>query len=1618
MPYFNEWIQPTQSYVKLTVTADGLYRVYKADLQAAGIANLNALTSNTIQLFYRGEEVPVYVEDSLGTLNFFEFVGWSNDGAIDSLLYREASDDFDHDPTQQTNVYRSLFSDTAAYFLTWDNANLRQLQAIAPSNFAAHVPLSHYRMWVMRDYVANLDYFPGGGGSEDLNYVLNPDYIAGEGYLSNVFQPSSSPDAVAQFVPTPGYANAGNPTRVVARVVGTNACQHILGIDLNLIDRYRDTTNNVNIETFAFDYSGPLSAQTLVRFHAYGTTTSIIDMQRVAWFSLEYDRLFDLNGDSTTTMRHWNQADTAYVKIYNATFDNAAWIYDVTRQERISATVDGDTLRFLVPGHGTERELYFFTDRAIQSVAVAPDAALDNVSDVTAGAEFVIITHRKFANSATQYAAYRDSSTVNRLSAKVVYIDQIYDEFGYGSHTPWAIKNFCRYAVENWAVRPKHFMIWGKGRNNERYDGRDNYVPTFGLPADDWEYVTNYSYDTTNLVPLAGMGRVSLYNDMQGLDYLAKVMDYELQPYAAHYKNVLMMGGGKSGSEQNAIFYGNDTLYRPLFENDPMNANVYTFQKRGSGIESNTDQTTEQLINGGMCILHYFGHSAVNIFELDILEPNRYTNWHKYPFMLAFGCTGGNFAEQGQSYGERWILEKDRGGIAFLGNTTLGFLTPLRDYAWDLYHVMNQDLYGASLGEIFAASLDIYGRAHNADYSTPHANHMKQTCLQGDPSIHLRVPTQPDLRIAEPDIYFPDGDPQALDPTFALNLILHNDGRSFTDSFAIVVRQRLPSGQTIDHDTVYYQPIDNLDTLELVLTNSIGLSSAGVNTFTVMVDAGDTIPEIYETNNLATYSQLFLGNLATPLFPAEYAIVGERTIYLQASTFVMSLGSPTYYAFEIDTVSTFNSPFKKVSGRVVGTAALGEWPIGFDMTPDQVYYWRVRLADYYPIQWIQNSFKYIPDKTGWSQSQYPQMDRDVVSGIRLDEINREWAFEELTSTLHAMIQATGKATYFLGIFGSQGEAPNGVFYTPIDQSTLIPWVRSTTRGDWSFTVAPAPGSNASIASVVQMINQTRDGDYFLLASSGNPYMAEWPDDAIRAFEQVGASYGDIRAMANGERILLFGQKGATLGTATVIIRPNLTPSGQSPIHDFLRVLSAPGTEGSIQSTILGPSTTWETLLSGWSSLDAMGGDSMALSVYGIRQDGTEELVLADLTASATQLGSVDATVYPRLRLQARAKDALNHSAPQLRSWEVYHDPAPDLAIDASLGSVIPDSLVEGERLQLRAFVRNITSVPMDSVWIRFALQKTDRSYIELGRRRYGAFAAKEIKQIEFVTTTAGIGLEDGPMTVLIEVNPDEEVVEQYHFNNLYESGIQIAVDQAGPIVDVTVDGKHLMTGDIVSPEPEIVIQINDDNPYLPVTVSDSTFRIWFGTERTYTNNPLLTIAGNDGIEASPVRMPDNKTRLTYKPGSLPDGEYTLAVQGYDVNGNVAGTKPYVIQMNVVNEKAMSEVLPYPNPFSTACHFAYTLTGGERPSRFDIEIYTVTGRLVKVIDLVAQGDVHFGRNITQYAWDGRDEFGDPLANGVYIYRVRTAFTDQGAIQYRDEGISDYFKNGFGKMYLMR
>ena len=81
--------------------------------------------------------------------------------------------------------------------------------------------------------------------------------------------------------------------------------------------------------------------------------------------------------------------------------------------------------------------------------------------------------------------------------------------------------------------------------------------------------------------------------------------------------------------------------------------------------------------------------------------------------------------------------------------------------------------------------------------------------------------------------------------------------------------------------------------------------------------------------------------------------------------------------------------------------------------------------------------------------------------------------------------------------------------------------------------------------------------------------------------------------------------------------------------------------------------------------------------------------------------------------------------------------------------------------------------------------------------------------------------------------------------------------------------------------------------------------------------------------------------------------------------------------------------------------------------------TVSGKIVREVTEAEFGPLQAGTHQSSFCWDGKDEFGDQLANGVYLYRINAKKADGSPFEFfENNAIDGFFKGGFGKMVLMR
>ncbi len=173
------------------------------------------------------------------------------------------------------------------------------------------------------------------------------------------------------------------------------------------------------------------------------------------------------------------------------------------------------------------------------------------------------------------------------------------------------------------------------------------------------------------------------------------------------------------------------------------------------------------------------------------------------------------------------------------------------------------------------------------------------------------------------------------------------------------------------------------------------------------------------------------------------------------------------------------------------------------------------------------------------------------------------------------------------------------------------------------------------------------------------------------------------------------------------------------------------------------------------------------------------------------------------------------------------------------------------------------------------------------------------------------------------------------------------------------------------------------------------------------------------ISAQQSKNGGNTASAIFKPVFTQDGTYTLIVSGKDMSQNQAGGLSYQVNFEVINKPMISNMLNYPNPFTTSTAFVFTLTGSEVPQNIKIQILTVTGKIVREITTSELGPLHIGRNITEFKWDGTDQFGQKVGRGVYLYHVVTNLNGKSLDKYTSssDNTDHFFVKGYGKIVYL-
>lgn len=1211
----------------------------------------------------------------------------------------------------------------------------------------------------------------------------------------------------------------------------------------------------------------------------------------------------------------------------------------------------------------------------------------------------------------------------------------------------------------------------GSRTNNLAY--QNSLVPSFGQPSCD-ACITSNLPGTNKWTPLIPTGRISVKTPVELDTYLSKVISFDAQQNQDDIynsstkdwqKHILHFSGGEDFQEQQA-FQNYLNVMATKAEDYFFGGDVQLVAKENDNPISPTElQGITDRISEGVSLMNFFGHFSTTEsgFDINLDDPSNWDNEGRYPLLLANSCYNGNIFHNSTSNSESFVLTPNAGVIAYLGTLNYGFTGALQSYSNHFYNQFSRHNYGGTIGEHIKATIDsVIDENSNLIYETT----FMQMTLHGDPMIRLNWHELPEIELTDSRVSFGPEDISLATDSIEINVKMRNLGKAIIDTFDLTINRNFPNSN-IDSNYVFNIPGLNYErtlNFKLPLQSSQGI---GINKFTIKVDRPNFIEEQYDEliNNQVVKNFLINVDGVEPVWPENFAVVPIDSISIKAST-IDALAEFNTYRFELDTTSSFNSQFARAfnistEGGLL-TVNPADWiyksngsAAPLQLEDSLVYFWRVALEDTELI-WKQRSFQYITNKRGWGQDAYGQFMSNSFNGVELNSANEYREFTPIEADISCLCKSTSQ---------SPGHYDNAWYLNSIQQDynicTTTPKfhvavVDKATLEAWGTRYVNANGSVSNPDNDFGNNNdnggcENRVMKYFTFNQTNTTELNAFKNfieneipigNYVLIYTPMTTRY-DLWDALNPELYTTF----ANMGSDSIVPgRPNrpfifLTRKGdpnfvveifsQNNEDIYLDTLIS-GAEvlGFESSPVIGPVKEWESIHWKQNPLESNTADTTYLEIQLLDELGNYQSSIDTLFTqhdSIINLQSIiDVGLNPKIKLLSKYRDPVNQTPAQMDFWHVLYDPIPEAAIVGN-GNFLwspSDTLQEGQQGSFSIDVANISDVSMDSLLVSYFIldENQEKHYIPYERTdslRIGAFLSDTIS---FETTNLV-----GSNFFCMEVNPYVDLnltltdqPEQSHLNNVLQYPFTVVSEDINPILDVTFNGIHILNKDIVAPSSEINISLNDENPYLLLDADADTslFGVFVTDPDGITLRvPFVDAAGNIVMNWIPGNGNQNKFKITYPAYFEKTGIYTLLVQGSDKSGNESGDFEYQIDFDVIHESRISQLMNYPNPFSTQTRFVFTLTGDRVPDDLLIQIMTISGRVVREISEGEIGPIQIGRNITEFAWDGRDQFGDILANGVYLYRVK-AKIDGKDINLLNTDADQYFHNGLGKMYIIR
>ncbi|MBI5216108.1 MAG: type IX secretion system sortase PorU [Ignavibacteriae bacterium] len=744
-------------WFKFSINESGMYKLQGSTLLATGIpAGTNPIN---IKLYNNGgEELPVSVTanvmDDLNEVAIYTFDATSNNtlDADDYVLfygkgvrgwkYNEGTKTFSH--------FLNHFTESNVYWLRVDDSPSKQMSPLTFSTQPVeYQPATINAKLYREDEKINVT----NSGLEWLGQQFN----FGESitYIHPLSGLDGSKPIVYKFrvgAQALGYSNFtiyehSDVILTTPLIYPTNIARY----GPYFVGTYPAVLTDSVMPNFSDDQSRIRFAFTSDDRNGYGFLDS---------YEIFYQQFPKAQGNSLAFHTHDVSAVTQY-KIPGFT-TNQVFLFDASRYDSVlintNPNLTVDTCSFTLQlTSGSSREIFAVGKNSFLSVGPLTRVNNQNLHGDTTEADEIIVTNSEFMSAAERLKTHRERPGSEYLKTLIVDIEKIYNEFGGGLPSPYAIRNYIKYCYNNWIKKPKYLLLFGDGDFDYRgiLTQRANKIPVWETGTE-FDPINSYTTDddfvifnSSNRVAL-GVGRIPSRTLSEANAVVDKIIEYETHPVQDLWKLRLTLvaddgwtpeHGDREGFQHAENIRDISDIVPQLFQTKKIFLHEYPIVFTANGRRKPAvNETIRNYINQGTLIVNFAGHGNPRLWtheQVFVRETDfpLLSNKGKYFFLIAATC---NYSAidllNEQSSGEVLVLLPNAGAIATYSATRPVYAPENFDLNTTLYNkLFEKNSSGQTIPRRFG-DIIFHTRQNQTGVND------RKYVLLGDPAVRIAIP--------------------------------------------------------------------------------------------------------------------------------------------------------------------------------------------------------------------------------------------------------------------------------------------------------------------------------------------------------------------------------------------------------------------------------------------------------------------------------------------------------------------------------------------------------------------------------------------------------------------------------------------------------------------------------------------------------------------------------------------------------------------------------------------------------------------------------------------------------------------------------------------------------------